>query len=53
MPLALWAVVIVVVLVMWGLLWQEVASVRREQRETNRYLEAMGKAAGWWPPRKP
>lgn len=42
-------VLLVFVLILFGLLWQEVASVRRELEKHSRYLEAMGKAAGWLP----
>lgn len=43
---------LVFVLVLWGFLWQEVASVRRELQKQTRYLERMGRAAGWLPPEK-
>ena len=44
---------LVLVLVLWGFLWQEVASVRRELQKQTRYLERMGRAAGWLPPEPP
>ena len=44
-------------LVLWGLVWQEIASVRREvarhrkaTEDQTRVLYRMGQSAGWLPP---
>ena len=51
---------LVVFLVLYGVIWQEVASVRRQVDHQTRAIEAqtrvmvrMGQAAGWLPPDPP